>query len=100
MAVLVSFIRTADAAPFIGDSVAFENLTLSTGVTTTRAFGDGEVALVVSTEGNTIKAATGSTPDAATTAKAAASNAAVPVPPLVQVVITGDVGEKINFKPL
>lgn len=104
MAVLVSFMQPGGLgsvnAVGVGRCRVAESLTLSTGVTTTNAAADGEIALVVSTEAATIRGARGTVPDAATTAGGSVSDASFPIPPNTIVPVAMRVGEKLNFKPL
>lgn len=104
MAILVTFMRpdglNGHLIANVGSSRAYEDLTLSSGVTTTAVAADGEVALVVSTEAETIRAARGSSPDAATASATTSSDAAFPVPPNVPIPVQLRAGDKLNFKPL
>lgn len=105
MSIVVSFMSAGRLAGSsgsvgIGRCRARETLTLGSGVTTSTAAQEGEIALVHSTEASTILGAKGATPDAAATAASSASDAGFPIPAGEMLPVDVQAGEKLNFKPL
>lgn len=81
----------------IGDCRAAETVSSFPG-TTTIAAADGEIAYIASTEAAAVILAHGTTPDAAATAKTAATSAGYALQPGQYLAVALKVGDKINVK--
>lgn len=100
MTVVVSFIRQAARgleASGVGDVRVRENVTIPG--TTTATLEAGELVLIGNAETSMVAVAFGTTPDAAATAKTAATSAGMPVAAgALSYPIIPAVGDKINVK--
>ena len=100
MSVKVSFMKPAGLgsvnAVGFGDCRVCETVTVPGSTTATAEA--GEIVLLVSTEADVVVAAHGATPDAAATARTAATTAGYAVPPLMVIPIAARAGDKINIK--
>lgn len=100
MSVKISFMKpgTMGTINAIGMGACRACETLTVPDTTALVAQGGEIAVIVSTEANTVIAAHGLTPDAAAEVATAATSAGYAIPAGVIVAVAVHAGDKINIK--